>query len=124
MRKVYAVDTDRKAVDAASRRLQNLDNAEVRLMDGRDFLKGSDYDIVFFGGTRGIEEMLEIASRKAERIAVNAARMEVAARAIAKMKELGIFQGVLMVNVFRGYELSGGTAFKPLNPVFVVVGCL
>ena len=124
VRKVYAVDSDEKAINAASKRLQSLDNVEVRLMDGRDFLVEHDYDIVFFGGTRGIEEMLEIAGKKAEKIAVNAARMEVAARAIAKMKNLGIFQEVLMVSVSRGYELSGGTAFKPLNPVFVVIGCL
>ncbi len=124
VRKVYAVDADEKAAHSASKRLESLKNVEVRLMDGREFLKEYDYDLVFFGGTRRIDEMLDVASKKAERIAVSAARMEVAARVIGRMKELGIFHEALMVNVSRSYELSGGTAFKPLNPVFVVVGCL
>ena len=109
---------------AASRRLEGLGNVEIKCMDGKEFLAEYDYDLVFFGGTRGIESMLDVAGRRAERIAVNAARIEVAMKAVAKMRELGIFQELVMVNISRSYDLSGGTAFKSLNPVFVVVGCL
>lgn len=124
VKKVYALDSDEKAVRNASKRLKNLQNVEVMLMDGRDFLKEYDYHLVFFGGTVGIAEMLNIAAKKAEKIAVNAARIEVAAEVIRSMSELGVFREALIVSVSRSYHLSNGTAFKSLNPVFVVIGCL
>lgn len=124
VRKVYAVDSDEKAVDNASKRLETFENVEVMLMDGKDFLREYDYHLVFFGGTRGIDEMLSFATEKAEKIAVNAARIEVAAEVIKTMKELGMFREALVVNISKSYQLSGGTAFKSLNPVFVVIGCL
>jgi precorrin-6B methylase 2 len=122
--KVYAIDVDKAAIQEAIKRLEVFGNVEVKIMEGMEFLKEYDYDIVFFGGTVGIEEMLEIAAKKAEKVVVNAARMEVAARVINKMKKLGIFKEALIVNISKSYELSGGTAFRSLNPVFVVVGCL
>jgi len=92
-------------------------------MDGVDFLKKYDYDIVFIGGTKKIEEMLEIACKKAKRIAVNAARIEIALKAFEKMKSLKFECEILALGIWKSYELAGGTAFKPLNPVFMVVGC-
>jgi precorrin-6B methylase 2 len=124
VRKVYAVDSDEEAVHAASKRLDGLENVEVMLMDGRDFLKEYDCNLIFFGGTKGIDEMLKLAAEKTEKIAVNAARIEVAANVISSMKGLGVFREALIVNISRSYQLSGGTAFKSLNPVFVVIGCL
>jgi cobalt-precorrin-6B (C15)-methyltransferase len=38
------------------------------------------------------------------------------------MKSLGIFEEVIHVQVSKGYELAGETAFKPANPVYIVVG--
>ena len=38
------------------------------------------------------------------------------------MKKLEIFTEMLIVNVSKSYELAGLTAFKSLNPVFIVVG--
>lgn len=122
--KVYAVDQDPRAVEAARRTLRNAGNVEVVLSSGLDFLKDRryGYDVVFFGGTKGIEKMLGVAAVRAKRVAVNAARLEVAANVVRRMRELGIFREALAVNVARGYELAGGTAFKPLNPVFVIYG--
>ncbi len=118
--KVYAVDSDPRAVEEAKKRLSSFENVEVVLADGYDFLRAASVDLAFFGGTRGIERMLEVCG--AERIVVNAARLEVAVRVAEKMRELGIFSEILMLSVAKGYELAGGTAFKMLNPVFVVVG--
>lgn len=123
VKKIYSVDIDEKAVEEAKERLKNF-NCEVLCIDGIDFLKKYDYDIVFFGGTKGLEEMLEIACSKAKKIAVNAARLEVAIKALERLKSLGMRTEILALNIWKGYELAGGTAFKPLNPVFVVVGCL
>lgn len=122
VKKVFAVDSDEKVVEEAKRRLNGL-NCEVICMNGLDFLKEYEYDLVFFGGTKRIEEMLGIACKKAKKIVVNAARIEVALKAMEKIKSLGFDGEILALNIWQGYELAGGTAFKPLNPVFVVVGC-
>lgn len=122
VRKIFAVDIDERAVEEAKIRLKDT-NSEVLCINGLEFLKKYDYDLVFFGGTKQIKEMLEIACKKAKRVAVSAARMEVAIRAFEKIKSLGLRGEILAINVWKGYELAGGTAFKPLNPVFLVVGC-
>ncbi|MET1123804.1 MAG: methyltransferase domain-containing protein [Archaeoglobaceae archaeon] len=118
VREVYAVDL--KLSEEAKERLKNFENVHVLEMDGLEFLETHEVDLAFFGGTKGIEEMLEVC--RARRIVVNAARIEVAVRVSRKMKELGIFDELLMVSVAKGYELAGGTAFRYLNPVFVVCG--
>lgn len=122
VKKVFAVDSDEKVVEEAKKRLHGL-NCEVICINGLEFLKEYEYDLVFFGGTKQIGEMLEVACKKAKKVAVNAARIEVAIEALRKIKSLGFDSEILALNIWRGYELAGGTAFKPLNPVFLVVGC-
>ncbi|AEA46845.1 ATP-binding cassette domain-containing protein [Archaeoglobus veneficus] len=122
VRKVFAVESDPEAFEESKKNLAGFENVEVLNMDGKEFLRNYDYDIVFFGGTKEIDEMLEIACRKAKRIVVNAARIEVASMVIEKMKELGVFREALIVNISKSYELAGKTAFRGLNPVFMIVG--
>lgn len=122
VKKVYAVDVEERVLEEAKRKLQGL-NCEVLCMNGIDFLQKYEYDIVFFGGTKKIEEMLEIACKKAKKIALNAARVEVAIKAMEKLKNLGWRCELLALNFWHSYELAGGTAFKPLNPVFMVIAC-
>lgn len=38
------------------------------------------------------------------------------------MKELEIFREVVHVQVSRSYELVGDIMFKPINPVYIIVG--
>lgn len=122
--KTYAVDEDYEAVEITEKRLKDnkTTNVEVIHSSGSDFLERYDYDIVFFGGTRQIADMLDIAANKSRKIVVNLARLEIALEVIQKMKELNIFNEALVVNVAKSYELAGGTAFKSINPVFMVVG--
>jgi len=122
VRKVFAVEANPEAFKESEQNLGSFENVKVLNMDGKEFLRNYDYDLVFFGGTGGIEEMLEMASKKAKRVVVNAARIEVAGKVIEKMKELGVFREALIVNVSKSYELAGKTAFKGLNPVFMVIG--
>ncbi|MEM0332654.1 MAG: methyltransferase domain-containing protein [Archaeoglobaceae archaeon] len=121
VRKVYAIDEDEKAISLAREKLSNFKNVELIRMNGVEFLRRYKIDLAFFGGTKNIEEMLDICSAK--RFVVNAARIEVAERVMRKMKELGVFKELVIVNISKSYELAGGTAFKSLNPVFMVVGC-
>ncbi len=119
---VYSIDSQPLAVKESKNRLSSYDNVIVMEMEGKDFLKNYQYDLVFFGGTREIEECLEIAVEKAKKIVVNAARIEVATKVINKMRELSIFKEAVIVNIMKSYELVGLTAFKSLNPVFVIIG--
>lgn len=122
VRKVYAVDNDLNAFKESEKNLANFENIEVLHMDGVEFLENYDYDVVFFGGTNNIERMIEVACTKARKIAVNAARIEVACGVIERMKSLGIFHEALILNISRSYELAGKTAFKTNNPVFMILG--
>jgi precorrin-6B methylase 2 len=41
------------------------------------------------------------------------------------MKNAGIYEESLLINISKGYELEGFTAYRADNPVFMVVGsCL
>jgi len=119
---VYAVDIDQNAIVESMSRLKKYENVVVMKLSGEEFLRKYEYDIVFFGGTKNIDTCLEIATKKASKIVVNAARIEVADEVIRKMKDLNVFKEALIVNVMKSYELAGLTAFKSLNPVFVIYG--
>jgi len=116
--KVYAVDIDEDVIRDAKVK----ENVRLLHMHGLEFLKKYSYDLVFFGGSKDIEEMLKVASKKARRIVVNLARIETAYKVIHTMKELGIFKEALIINVSKSYELAGLTAFKTINPIFMIVG--
>lgn len=120
VKKVYAVEEDEESYDLAKKKLENFSNVEVLKISGLNFFKDHQCDLVFFGGTREIEEMLEIC--KAKRIVVNAARIEVATSVMKKMKEIGIFREMIIASISKSYELANATAFKTENPVFIIFG--
>jgi len=67
--------------------------------------------------------MLELAfENEVRKLCVSAARVEVAIKAKNVMENAGVFEEIVALNVWRSYTLSGYTAFKPLNPVFLVFG--
>jgi cobalt-precorrin-6B (C15)-methyltransferase len=53
---------------------------------------------------------------------VDLARIGIASRVAEMMKELGIFQELLQIQILRGYDLAGDIALKPANPIFMVIG--
>jgi len=119
VRKVYAVDVDVSHVCEEYLR----ENVEVVKAHGLEFLreKGEEVDVVFFGGTRDLSEMIAVAIEKGvKKMCVSAARIEVALKAKKAMGDA--FREIVAVNVWRSYELAGLTAFKPINPVFLVFG--
>ena len=124
-KKVFAVDVDDKAVKNFKARVEDLGigNIEVVHSHGKKFLASAEkIDKIFFGGTKDIEDMLDIAVKKSKMFAVNLARMDNAVRVTAKMKDLGVFKEILLINISKGYDLAGGVAFKPYNPIFIVTG--
>ncbi|MBE8538859.1 rRNA adenine N-6-methyltransferase family protein [Geoglobus acetivorans] len=117
--KVYAVEVDGELASRLEKKFRGT-NVEVINSDGYDFLREHDVDGVFFGGTKGIERMIDVC--RANRIAVNCARIDVALRVAEKLRENGMFEEIVFANISKSYELVGGLAFKSYNPVFVVVG--
>lgn len=82
-------------------------------------------DRCFIGGTRGIGKFFPRLLEKATPgcvIVVDLARIGIAARMAAMMKEAGIFQELIQIQISRGYELAGDIALKPTNPIFMVIG--
>ncbi len=82
-------------------------------------------DRCFIGGTRRIDGFFPMLLEKAMPgciIVADLARIGMAARTAAMMKETGIFQELLQINISRGYTLAGDIALKPENPIFMVVG--
>ena len=76
----------------------------------------------FIGGTKNFKAIIEFLLPRCKRLVLNAARIEVASDAIEYMKSAGIYEESLLIIVSKGYELKGFTAYRPNNPVFMVVG--
>ena len=121
--RIYGIDVRKEAVDASKIKVP-----------GGVFLCGDASDLLgelpridrcFIGGTRQIEvffpKILEIAAPGCI-IVANLARIGMASRVAELMKEYGVFQGLLQIQISRGYELADDFALKPINPIFMVVG--
>ena len=124
---IYAIDLRDEAIAEAERNFRDANTSDkVTLIHGEASRVIADLptlDCAFVGGTRKIESVLQgLCARVRGRAVVNAARIETAARIIECMKSFGIFEEVIHVQVSKGYELAGETAFKPMNPVYIVVG--
>jgi cobalt-precorrin-6B (C15)-methyltransferase len=79
----------------------------------------------FIGGTRNLESFFPRLMERTKPngiIVVNLARIGIATRVVELMKEAKIFQELLQIHICRGYELAGDMGFKPVNPIFMVVG--
>jgi cobalt-precorrin-6B (C15)-methyltransferase len=124
--KVFAVDRRPEAVAYARSAAERLGRNNITFFEGEavDFLSGIDrLDCAFVGGSGQLAEVLEILAEKVERtIVVNAVLIQTVSTAIGSMKERGIFAEAIHVQVSRSYELGGKTMFRPIDPVYIVVG--
>jgi len=120
---IYGIDLRQEAVEASRARVPGGTFLEGRALDILPRLP--KIDRCFIGGTREIDDFFPLLLEKAKPgciVVADLARMGVASRVAAMMKKTGIFQELLQINIFRGYELAGDTALKPENPIFMVVG--
>jgi cobalt-precorrin-6B (C15)-methyltransferase len=124
--KVYAVDVRREAIEASQVNVNawGRSNVEVRHQDGREFLESCAHlDGAFIGGTKHLREMLGLLKdRVSGRIVVNAVLLSSLNQAVERMVELGIFKEAVQVQVSRSYGLAGSVMFRPIDPVFIIVG--
>jgi len=125
-KKVFSIDKRPEAIaiaqDAAAG--AGTRNIEFFCTDATDFLMANQlFDCAFVGGTQQLTEVLPILAKKVRRtIVVNAVLVSTLANTVTTMKHLGIFCEVVQVQVARSHEIAGSVMFKPIDPVFVIVG--
>ncbi len=121
--RIYGVDIRPEAVEA-SRAL--VPKGVFVCGDAKDVIPQlPEIDRCFIGGTRGIDQFIPVLSENAAndfRFVIDIARVGMAARAIKLVEEYFVLEEVLQINIFRGYRLAGDIAFKPVNPIFMIVG--
>lgn len=124
--KVYAVDRRSEAIACTRASVIEAGISNIELFEGEalDFLQSIGHvDCAFVGGSRDLARVLEsLAEIVSGNIVVNAVKLETLHEAILSMRRLGIFQEALSVQVCRSYDIAGGTMFKPIDPVYVIVG--
>ncbi len=121
---VYAIDSRDEAIRTATKNIMESGVANISVLEGEasSVLPELEIDCAFLGGSKNIEQVLEILVDKVPRFVVSAVRIETAALALNTLKNNNRFREILQVSLTRGNELAGGTMFKPENPVFLIVG--
>jgi cobalt-precorrin-6B (C15)-methyltransferase len=121
--KIYGIDSRPHAVEASK-----------SLVPAGNFFQGDASEILpgmpkidrcFIGGTRDIERFFPILMEKTKPgciVVADLARIGAASLVAGLMKERGIFEEIIQVQISRGYDLEGDIGLRPVNPIFMVVG--
>lgn len=124
--KVHAVDIRAEAIACAKLECEKAGtkNVEFYHCNAAEFLgKDPELDVAFLGGSKGLKETLEELDRlKVRTVVVNAVLIRTLEDAVSTMKRLGTFKEAVQVQVARSYQLAGSIMFKPIDPVFIIVG--
>ncbi len=123
-KRVYAIDNREEAVRAATENIRDcgLTNIQVLKGEASQLLADMKIDCAFMGGSKNMEQVLEILVEKVPRFVVSAVRIETVFSALEIMKRNNVFKELLHIQLSRGNELAGGTMLKPENPVFLITG--
>lgn len=123
-KRVYAIDNREEAIRAAAGNIKEcgLTNVQVLKGEASQLLADIEADCAFVGGSKNLEQILEILVEKVPRFVVSAVRMETVFSALEIMKKNNAFKELLHIQLSRGNELAGGTMLKPENPVFLIAG--
>jgi cobalt-precorrin-6B (C15)-methyltransferase len=126
VKKVYALDRRPEAISVATKtaRQAGISNIDFACVDAISFLKKDQvFDCAFLGGTKNIDEILPVLAEKVRRtIVINAVMVSTLERAVATLKDLGIFTEAVQVQVSRSYDIAGSIMFRPIDPVYIIVG--
>ena len=125
-KKIHAVDRRPEAILYAQEQAAQAGVANIEFFCGEamDFLKNDHmFDCAFLGGSKQIGKFLPVLSTKVRRtIVVNAVMVSTLASVIETMQRLGIFREAIQVQVSRSYTIAGSVMFKPIDPVYIIVG--
>lgn len=124
--KVYAVDRRSEAISHARALAMEsgVENITFIEEEAINFLNRIEtLDCAFVGGSRQLEDVLGILAQKVKgSIVVNAVLIHTADVAISTFKKLGIFKEAIHVQVSRSHELGQSVMFRPLDPIYIIVG--
>jgi len=124
--RVYAIDRRSEAVAYARAEAARAGAENIEFFEGDAVEILPDLgplDAAFVGGSRRLPEVLDLlADRVRGRIVVNAVMVGTLQSAIESMQRLGIFEEAVHLQVSRSAGIAGGVMFKPINPVYIVVG--
>jgi cobalt-precorrin-6B (C15)-methyltransferase len=124
--KVLAVDRRPEAITFARSAAERSGRGNITFFEGEavDFLAGLDrLDCAFVGGSGQIEKVIDLLAEKVDRtIVVNAVLISTLYATIERMKRQEIFREAIHVQVSRSHEMEGRTMFRPIDPVYIVVG--
>jgi len=125
-KKVFSIDKRPEAIRTAKESAEKIsqNNIEFFCTDAISFLESDRiFDCAFVGGTQQLSLILPVLTKKVRRaIIVNAVLLSTLNQGVATMKQLGIFYEVVQVQVARSHEIAGSIMFKPIDPVYVIVG--
>ena len=123
--RVTALERNASRLEATRANLAaNEYDAEVTLVNAEapDRLP-DDGDVVFLGGSRNYEGVLDAAIAAGyDRIVMNVSRLEVAGEAARAFRDRDLLEEVVCLQVATGYDLAGATSFDADNPVYMLVG--
>jgi cobalt-precorrin-6B (C15)-methyltransferase len=126
VKKVFSIDKRPEAITIARGAAEKagITTIEFFCSDAIDFLRSDHtFDCAFVGGTQQLAQILPVLAKKVRRtIVVNAVLLNTLAQAVASMQQLGIFCEVVQVQIARSHEIAGSIMFKPIDPVYVIVG--
>jgi cobalt-precorrin-6B (C15)-methyltransferase len=102
----------------------NVCNIEFSCAEAVDFLAAErTYDCAFIGGTKNLEAILPVLATKVRRtIVINAVLISTLYDAVETLQQLGIFREAVTVQVARSHKIGQSIMFKPIDPVYVIVG--
>jgi len=123
---VFTIDRRSEAVSATRESVQRagLGNVGISCTDAITFLAADRvYDCAFLGGTKQLAGILPVLAKKVRRtIVINAVLVSTLNTAIVAMQRLGIFREAVQVQAARSHQLAGSIMFRPVDPVYIIVG--
>jgi len=123
---VLSLDIRPEATALATKKAKEagVKNIEFFCMEATVFLQhGMEYDCAFLGGTKNLLAVLPVLAKHVKRtIVINAVLLSTVSDAVSALQELGLFVEVVQVQVSRSHAIAGSIMFKPIDPVFVIVG--
>jgi cobalt-precorrin-6B (C15)-methyltransferase len=124
--KVSSIDLRPEAVAMARENAEKagVKNIEFFCTGATEFLaRDTVYDRAFIGGTKRLPEILPLLAKKVRgTIVINAVLVSTLAEAVSNLQELGIFTEVVQLQVARSHGIGGSIMFRPIDPVYVIVG--
>jgi len=125
-KKVVSLDIRPEAITLATKTAKEAGakNIAFSCVEATTFLHHDTvYDCAFLGGTKNLLAILPVLARKVKRtIVINAVLLSTVSDAVSAMQELGIFCEVVQVQVSRSHAIAGSVMFKPIDPVWIIVG--